>query len=431
MPTCRAPVAVGEVAHQNAAARVDGPAADTFRTRVGTVPVPTPTPDDVLIRVTHAGINFKDVMMRRSDPGYVPAWPVVPGLEVTGEIVRVGDDVRDLVAGTRVAALTNTGGLAEYVVAREALTVRVPDGVPPEIAAVVPGVLSTAWLLLHEAARVRAGDTILVHSASGAVGTAIAAIAATIKKTRLLGAVGSPRRIEDATLAGYPHAFVRDEHLVDAVRSSTGERGVDIVLDPQGTTWLEPDLRMLAPAGRIVLFGNASGAPLDPVDAGRLYATNGAVGGFSIGGLSGTAPTLVRSAMEAVLDLISDSDITRPAQPSHRGSARPRCVSRALLTAVRKRSMSSSSQPDLLTGVQQSPLSVRKPKGRFFAPSGGIRADRVPILEQSHSQPEPADVRRICDLFGIGIESANRYAATLGRPGFREQMPSPRTRTLD
>lgn len=282
----------------------DGPAADASRTRVGVVPVPAPGPGEVLIRVTHAGINFKDVMMRRGDPGYVPAWPVVPGLEVTGEIVRVGDTVQDLVAGTRVAALTNTGGLAEYVVAREVLTVRVPDGVPPEIAAVVPGVWSTAWLLLHEAARVRAGDAILAHSASGAVGTAIAALAATVAKTTLIGVVGSASRVDEAKLAGYPHVFVRDEHLVEAIRSTAGDRGVDIVLDPQGTAWLDADLRVLAPAGRIVLFGNASGAPLDPVGTARLYAANGAVGGFSIASLSETAPALVQRAMDAVFDLV-------------------------------------------------------------------------------------------------------------------------------
>ena len=152
----------------------DGPATDISRTGVAAVATPTPGPGEVLIRVTHAGINFKDVMMRRDDPGYVPVWPVIPGLEVAGAIEQRGDGVDNLEIGMRVAALTNTGGLAEYVVARESLTTRIPDGVPSEVAAVVPGVWATAWLLLHEAARVRDGDTILVHSASGAVGTAIA-----------------------------------------------------------------------------------------------------------------------------------------------------------------------------------------------------------------------------------------------------------------
>ena len=283
----------------------DGPMADTSRTRVGEVLTPAPGPGEVLIRVEHAGINFKDVMMRRGDPGYVRVWPVIPGLEVAGVIEQLGSDVRDLALGMRVAALTNSGGLADYVVAQGALTVRVPDGVPSQVAAVVPGVWATAWLLLHEAARVRAGDTILVHSASGGVGTAVAALTAAIPDTTLIGVVGSASRLEEAKRAGYPHAFVRDEHLVDTVLARLGSHNVDIVLDPQGTAWLDADLRMLAPAGRVVLFGNASGAALDPLQMGRLYTANAAVGGFSIAALSATAPIRVRRAIDAVFNLIA------------------------------------------------------------------------------------------------------------------------------
>lgn len=290
----------------------DGPSEDASRTRVGAVPIPTLGPVEVLIRVMHAGINFKDVMMRRGDAGYVPAWPVVPGLEVAGEIVAVGDEVRDLLPGMRVAALTNSGGLAEYAVARAALTAQIPDAVSSEVAAVVPGVWSTAWLLLHEAARARPGDSILVNSASGGVGTAVAALAELMSEVTLIGVVGSVGRLVKARRVGYQQAFTRDEQLVDLVRESTGHRGVDIVLDPQGTGWLDADLRMLAPAGRIILFGNASGATLEPIETAKLYATNGAVAGFSIAGLSATAPTLVRNAMGAIFASIGAGDIAAP-----------------------------------------------------------------------------------------------------------------------
>ncbi|WEO78299.1 zinc-binding dehydrogenase [Cryobacterium sp. SO2] len=286
-----------------------GPSTDISRTGVTVLPTPLPGPGEVLIRITHAGINFKDVMMRRGDPGYVPVWPVIPGLEVAGVVERFGDGVDDLEVGMRVAALTNIGGLAEYVVASQALTARIPDGVPSAVAAVVPGVWTTAWLLLHEAARVRAGDTVLVHSAAGAVGAAIAAIAAAIPDTTLVGVVGAASRIEDARRAGYQHVFVRDGHLVDAVLTRLGGSGVDVVLDPQGTAWLDADLRVLAPTGRVVLFGNASGAPLDPLPTGELYAGNASVGGFSIGALSATAPTRVKRAMEAVLSGIAEGSL--------------------------------------------------------------------------------------------------------------------------
>lgn len=287
-----------------------GPASDGARTSVTTVPRPVPAPGEVLIRVTHAGINYKDVMMRRGDPAYVPGWPVVPGLEIAGVIEQAGDGVDGFEPGTRVIALTNTGGLAEYVVAGQSLTTHIPAGTPSEIAAVVPGVWTTAWLLLHEAARVRSGETILVHSASGAVGTAVAAIARTIPATTIIGVVGAASRLPEARQAGYELAFVRDEDLVDSVLTALVDARVDVVLDPQGTTWLDADLRMLAPAGRVVLFGNASGAALEPLPSGRLFAANASVGGFSIAGMSATAPARVKQAMDTLLDQIARGTLT-------------------------------------------------------------------------------------------------------------------------
>ena len=286
-----------------------GPATDTSRTDVSMVTKPVPGPGEVLIRVTHAGINFKDVMMRRGDPGYVPAWPAVPGLEIAGVIEQRGEGAGVLGIGMRVAALTNTGGLADYVVASEALTARIPDSVSSEVAAVVSGVWATAWLLLHEAARIRGGDAILVHSASGAVGTAVAALARSIPGVTLIGVVGAATRIEEAERAGYQHVFVRDEHLVDSVHDSLGGSGLDIVLDPQGTTWLDADLQVLTPTGRIVLFGNASGTPFDSILTGKLYAANAAVGGFSIAALSAKAPRRVQRAIETVLLRIADGSL--------------------------------------------------------------------------------------------------------------------------
>jgi NADPH2:quinone reductase len=288
----------------------DGPATDSSRTRVGDAAKPEPTRGHVLIRVTHASINFKDVMMRRGDSGYVTEWPVIPGLEVAGVIEQVGEGVDRLRVGTRVAALTNTGGLAEYVSVSATLATHIPDEVGSEVAAVVPGVWATAWLLLHDAARVRAGDTILVHSASGGVGAAIAALANAIADIRLIGVVGSARRLDDAKRAGYALAFVRGENLAEDVLARLGGAKVDVVLDPLGTTWLDSDLSVMAPAGRIVLFGNASGAALAPIPTDTLYTSNAAVGGFSISTLSRIAPQRVRRAMDEVLSLIADGTLT-------------------------------------------------------------------------------------------------------------------------
>jgi NADPH2:quinone reductase len=293
----------------------DRPADDTSASHVARLPVPTPGRDEIAIAVGFAGINFKDVMARRGDAGYVPGWPFVPGLEVAGTVTALGADVTGFALGDAVVALTNAGGLAEIAVARAALSVAVPDHVDLARAAAVPGALTTAVLLLDDVARVRPGDAVLVHSAAGAVGRAVAQLASLRVGIDLFGCVGAASRTDAAHAAGYNYVAVRGERLADEVRSATDGRGVDVVLDPQGTAWLDHDLDALAPGGRIVLFGNAGGAMLDPLPpTGRLYGANASVGGFSLAALSAAAPQRVARAMSVALGHLGagrvDVDVT-------------------------------------------------------------------------------------------------------------------------
>jgi NADPH2:quinone reductase len=289
----------------------DGPADDTSTTRVTEVAVPEIAPDQVLVEVVWAGVNFKDVMVRRGDPGYAPYWPVVPGLEASGRVRAIGADVRRLRVGRRVAALTNAGGLAEFVAVSAGLAVEVPDDVSLAAACAVPGALTTAELLLHDVARIRADDVIVVHSAAGAVGSAIATLARDSGATRLLGVVGAPSRASAALAAGYETVFVRSEGLADKVRGHLGGLGADVVLDPQGTQWLQDDLGMLTSAGRIVLFGNATGGDLGPLpDTVILYRTNATIGGFSLEAMSARDPARVGAAMSRLLDRMAAGRLT-------------------------------------------------------------------------------------------------------------------------
>lgn len=284
----------------------DGPAADTSRTRIADVPRPMPGPAQVLIRVRYAGVNFKDVMMRRGDQGYADTWPTIPGLEVSGTVAAIGSDVVGITPGDEVVALTNAGGLAEYSLANVGLLALVPPGVALDAAAVVPGVLTTAALLLDDAARARHGDVVVVHSAAGAVGQAIAGLAGAYG-VRLIAVVGAEARIPAAVAAGYEAAFVRGPRLAQEVRAHLNGQGADVILDSQGTTWLDADLDMLEPLGRVVLFGNATGGNLTALPStGRLYAASAAIGGFSLAHVSATRPERVRAAMARVLRAIAE-----------------------------------------------------------------------------------------------------------------------------
>lgn len=282
------------------------PAKGTDRTQVTEITEPRPGPGEVAIEVVNAGINFLDVMARRGDAGYVPAWPYAPGKEVAGIVREVGAGVTDLPAGTRVAALTpGGGGLAEVAIAPAALTVPLPDRVPMPVAAAAPLMLASALLLLTQAGRFSPGDGVLVHSASGGIGAAVAQLVPVLGGGLRIGTVGRPEKADEALKSGYDVALTRGDDLADEVRRAAAD-GVDLVLDPLGTSMLDVDLAVAAPGARIVLFGNAGGsqpAPLPPVK--QLMAGNVAIGGFSISGLSVSAPARVADALRRVLDLIA------------------------------------------------------------------------------------------------------------------------------
>lgn len=284
-----------------------GPSPGVDRTELREIGEPRPGPGEVSIDVAYAGINFLDVMARRGDAGYVAAWPYAPGLEVSGTVREIGPDVTGLAAGQTVAAFTAGGGLADVVLVRAEFAVPVPGQVPSPAAAAAPLMLTTALLLLEDAARFRPGQSVLVHSASGGVGSAVAQLVPLLGGGLRIGTVGHPGKVASALKSGYDVAVARGEDLAEAIREATGGAGADIVLDPLGTAMLETDLAVTAPGGRIVLFGNAGGgeqAPLPP--AGRLIGGNLAIGGFSINRLWAAAPHRASAGLNRVLGLITE-----------------------------------------------------------------------------------------------------------------------------
>lgn len=276
------------------------PSSGPDRTEVREIGEPRPGPGEVSIDVAFAGVNFIDVMARRGDPGYASSWPYVPGLEVAGAVRAVGSTVDGLVIGQRVAAFTRGGGLAEIAVADAALVLPLPDEVPFAVAAAAPLMLSTALLLLTEVARFRPGESVLMHAASGGVGSAVAQLVPILGGGPRIGTVGRAEKVDEARRSGWDVALVRDENLTAATLAAVGG-GVDIILDASGTSLLEFDLAVAAPGGRIVLFGNAGGgqpASLPPLS--RLIGGNVALAGFSMSRLTATAPGRAVAALRRI-----------------------------------------------------------------------------------------------------------------------------------
>jgi NADPH:quinone reductase len=281
----------------------DRAATDSSATRVATMPRPDVGAGEVLIDVTHAGVNFKDVMSRRGDPGYVARWPHVPGIEVAGTVTEVGDDVVGLRVGERVVALTDDGGLAEVAVAPAKLTVPIPTTLDPGVAAAAPAALASALLLL-DLGHLGIGEALLIHSAAGTVGRAVAQLARHRGVGRLVGTVGHPARMEAALANGYDEIVSRDGDP-GPVGLADGGCGFDLILDPQGTRFLDTDIAVAAPGARIIIFGNAAGEAPGPVPGlSTLFAKNLSLGAFSLKALAATDPGRVRAAIESVLTLL-------------------------------------------------------------------------------------------------------------------------------
>ena len=293
---------------------ISGP-GDGGDLRVRQVPEAAPGPGDVSIDVAFAGINFADVMVMRGDHAYAAGWPYVPGLEVSGSIRQVGEGVHGLVTGQRVTAYTYGGGLSEIAVARAGMVVPLPEDVSLVAAAAVPVTLSTAHLLLADGVRLRAGDSVLVHSASGGMGTALAALARRYEPTRLIGTVGREEKVAAAEAAGYDTVFVRDEGLVERILRCTDGQRFSVVLGALGTDLLDDDIRLTAPGGRILRYGNAPGGsavalpPLSALNSGNL-----SIGGFSRRALATAEPARVAAALRTSVALLTAGEVAVPVE---------------------------------------------------------------------------------------------------------------------
>ncbi|MDH6113877.1 NADPH2:quinone reductase [Kitasatospora sp. MAP12-15] len=273
------------------------------------VPVPKPGPGEVSIEVAYAGVNFAELKARSS--GYrVASLPHLPGLEVSGRIREVGDDVTGFRPGQEVAALTASGGYAEVAVASANAVFALPAGISLRVGATLPTVLPTAHALLHEVGRLRTGETVLVHGAAGGVGTVVGQLARHGGAAAVYGVVSSTAKVEHALKAGYDEVFVGDDFDDDVYRI-TGGRGVDLMLDPVGGDTFRRNLETLAPFGRLVSYGNASGAA--PWQVGQIQLTPGrSVAGFSVLTLAKSDPALLREIASRAFQLVADGTVELP-----------------------------------------------------------------------------------------------------------------------
>ena len=250
------------------------------------LPVPEPGPGHARIRVAWAGMNPVDAMVRRERLPWMPvSYPLVPGMEHTGVVDAVGEGVDPALIGRRVLSRQSFGGYAEYSVARAAGLIELPPGIDLKVGAAYRGCSATAWYALHGAARVRAGDRVLVHSAAGAVG-AMALQIARDAGAKVCGLAGGPRKVEFASgFLADPEGTVLDylrDDWVERARAFAGPGGFDVILDGNGGPAAAHNTALLGALGRVVYVGATAGSYPEATPVAQLITRCISVGGLDL-----------------------------------------------------------------------------------------------------------------------------------------------------
>ncbi|MBM0202775.1 NAD(P)H-quinone oxidoreductase [Micromonospora sp. STR1s_5] len=243
------------------------------------VPDPEPGPDEVIVDVRASGVNRADLLQRQGHYPPPPGAPAYPGLECSGVITEVGAEVAGWAVGQQVCALLAGGGYAERVAVPAGQLLPVPACDPVDAAA-LPEVACTVWSNLVQVARLGAGDTLLVHGGGSGIGTFAVQLGAALGVTVLTTA----REAKHARLRelGAAHLIdYREQDFVEEVRRATDGRGVDVILDIMGGSYLGRNFSALATGGRLVVIGMQGGRKAE-LDLGALLTKRASVTATSL-----------------------------------------------------------------------------------------------------------------------------------------------------
>ena len=222
-------------------------------------PVPQPGPDQVLIRVAYAGINRPDVIQRQGFYPPPPGASPIPGLEVAGTVVAIGEGAAPEMLGRRVCALVSGGGYAEYCLAHSAHCLSVPEGMPLDVAAAIPETLFTVWHNVFERGWAREADTLLVHGGTSGIGTMAIQLAKAFD-LKVIATAGSEEKCAAIRELGADLAInYKTEDFVAGVKAFTDGEGVDIVLDMVSGDYVARNIECLAEDGRHVTIAVLGG----------------------------------------------------------------------------------------------------------------------------------------------------------------------------
>lgn len=244
-------------------------------------PVPQPGPQEVLIRVAAAGINRPDVQQRKGLYPPPAGATDIPGLEVAGEVVRIGADVIEPAVGARVCALVAGGGYAEYVAAPAVQCLPVPAALSLQEAAALPETFFTVYYNTVMRARLKPGETMLIHGGSSGIGTTAIMLAKALG-ARAVVTAGSADKCAACRRLGADVAInYREEDFVARTLEATDGRGADVILDMVGGEYLTRNIAAAAVNGRIAVIATQGGSKAE-IDLRSLMSKRLWLGGSTL-----------------------------------------------------------------------------------------------------------------------------------------------------
>jgi len=260
---------------------------------------PEPKPGEVRVRNRAAALNFFDILQIQGKYQVKPPFPFTPGAEIAGEIDAVGDGVTNWQPGDRVLGLPSGSGFAEQTVLDESKVFRIPDGMGWAEAAALPIVYHTSYFALKDRAQLRAGEWLLVHAGASGVGMSAIQLGRAFG-ARVIAAAGSPEKLDFARRQGAEHVLdYSGEQWVDQVKELTGGRGADVIYDPVGGDVFDLSSKCIAPEGRLLVIGFASGR-IPSIAANRILLKNMSVVGVFWGNHTKAHPSYTSETQKAL-----------------------------------------------------------------------------------------------------------------------------------
>ena len=270
---------------------------------------PQPGPGEVVIGVRAAALNFFDILLCKGEYQERPELPFVPGGEVSGTVRATGEGA-SLRVGQRVIATPPLprGGYADEVAVPQASVFAIPETMSFDKAAALPITYQTAHVALHRRARLRAGETVLVHAGAGGVGSAAIQIAKAAN-ARVIATAGGPEKVGVCKRLGAEIAVdYQEENFVEVVKEATDGRGADVIFDPVGGDVFDGSRRCVAFEGRIVVIGFAGGR-IAEAPTNHVLVKNYSVVGMHWGLYTRVMPDAVCDTHEDLVELYEAGEI--------------------------------------------------------------------------------------------------------------------------